>query len=161
MSLRPPQPPPARLVLVCRCLEGDRKPGTRRTHSRLPSRSHGGKARVLFCFANSGFLYRANLFYRFHSSKCVSTHWMQSPARGCSRRSLALGPGVSAVPRTGPGVPSHTGRAAQTCLLVPRAHTHTHTRLGHSQESDTDLFPCAEGRHTHTTRDMAHVRMEA
>lgn len=59
-------------------------------------------------------------------------------------------------------MPSHMGRATQTCLLVPRAdtHTYTHTGLGRSQERDTDLFPRAEGRHTHTTQDTAHVRVE-
>lgn len=147
--------------------KGYRKPGTHHPLNtcRLPSRSHRGKAHVLFCFANSAFIYRANLFSRFHSSKCVTTCWTQSPAWALRQLALrsrapALGPGVSAVPQTGTGMPSHTGRATQTCLLVPRADTHTHTRgVGGSQESDTDLLPRAEGRHRHATQDTAHVRM--
>lgn len=131
---RSPRPSSCSRVLMPK---GCRKPGTHHplNTGRLPSRSHRGKAHVLFCFANSAFIYRANLFSRFHSSKCVTTYWMQSPARALRQLALrsrapALGPGVSAVPQTGMGVPSHMGKATQTCLLVPRADTHSHTGHG-------------------------------
>lgn len=83
VSLHPPQPP----ARPSSCSRVPMPKGWQRTrhtshtkHRRLPFGSHRGKARVSFCFANSGFLYRANLFYCFHSSKCVSTRWTQSPA---------------------------------------------------------------------------------
>lgn len=149
-SFHPPQPV-IRLLFswgLCQSPDGDRKPGTSHAEHNACSQVTG-EAHVLVWFSNRAFIFRANLFYLFHSSQYFPTSWYEVLREVASRKACP-----SPVPPTG-HVLALVGTGGSVVIETTQPVPHTSGRDSHRRMAHT----CRGQTRIHT-QDPVHVRIE-